>query len=68
VVLDVGVIERDHAVEVAVLPAQVVAQHGLSGSCRVFGTVRLKHGGSVGICSGIAADCMNWNNNSSDRI
>jgi hypothetical protein len=31
VVLDIGVVQRHHAVEVAMLPAQVVAQHGVGG-------------------------------------
>ncbi|MNN33323.1 hypothetical protein D3C81_1470780 [compost metagenome] len=39
VVLNVRVIERNHPVEVAVLPAQVVAQDGFSGDRGLFGAV-----------------------------
>ncbi|MNP55681.1 hypothetical protein D3C76_1503420 [compost metagenome] len=45
VVLDVGVVERDHAVEVAVLPAQVVAQHGVGGERGLLGAVGEGGGG-----------------------
>ncbi|SPO53555.1 protein of unknown function [Pseudomonas sp. JV551A1] len=45
VVLDVGVVERNDAVEVAVLPAQVVAQHGVGGERRLLGAVGEGGGG-----------------------
>ena len=45
VVLDVGMVERNDAVEVAVLPAQVVAQHGVGGERSLLGAVGEGGGG-----------------------
>ncbi|MNH36563.1 hypothetical protein D3C79_973670 [compost metagenome] len=56
VVLDVGVVERDHAVEVAVLPAQVVAQHGIGGERGLLGAVG-EGGGGHGLGSVFARYC-----------
>lgn len=39
VVLDIGVVERHDTVEVAVLPAEVVAQHDFGGKRRLLGAV-----------------------------
>ncbi|MND89238.1 hypothetical protein D3C80_812890 [compost metagenome] len=39
VVLDIGVVERHDTVEVAVLPAEVVAQHDFGGKRRLLGAI-----------------------------
>ncbi|MND99241.1 hypothetical protein D3C80_916210 [compost metagenome] len=44
VVLDVGVVQRNDAVEVAMLPAQVVAQHRVGGNRGLGGAIGERHG------------------------
>ncbi|MNP11978.1 hypothetical protein D3C76_1041920 [compost metagenome] len=44
VVLDVGVVQRNDAVEVAMLPAQVVAQHGVGGYWSLGRAISERHG------------------------